>query len=141
MLATWSFPVYSVLSGVVWAFAVLPQVPVLARFLVFTAFVVAHPLLRWRRVRDADRAAVRVVPAGARPAAGQVGWWYLAAVATTFAGSAVLCAGIGVHPVAWAAALVIGAAYSVLGVAVHSCALIEVRRHRLPPGHYGTQAR
>ncbi|WP_370968681.1 hypothetical protein [Amycolatopsis sp. cg9] len=124
--ATRTYQVYGVLSPVVWVAALLPPVPVRARFLVFTALVVVHPLLLWRRIRKADRAAARLVAAGARPsfrvAAGQVGWWYLAAVATTFGGGAVLCATLAVNPVGWAAALVIGAASAapVLGRALRA---------------------
>ncbi|MET8996227.1 hypothetical protein [Amycolatopsis sp. NPDC004169] len=114
--ATRSYPVHAVLSGVVWMVALLPPVPVLARFLVFTLASAAYPLLQWRRARAADRAAARLVPPGARPplrvAAAQVGPWYLAGVATTFAGGAVLCAVSAANPVAWAVALVIGGACS-----------------------------
>ncbi|MBE1500900.1 hypothetical protein H4696_008000 [Amycolatopsis lexingtonensis] len=112
--ATRSYPAYSVLSVVIWFVAVLPPVPVLARFLAFAAFTAAFPLLQWRRVRAADRAAARLVAAGARPsfrvAAGQVGRWYLASVVTTFGGGAVLCATLAANPVSWAAALVVGGA-------------------------------
>ncbi|MEU4253589.1 hypothetical protein AB0F15_39975 [Amycolatopsis sp. NPDC026612] len=115
VLATRSYQAsYSVLSSVVWVVALLPPVPVLARFLVFTVVCTAYPLLQWRRVCRADRTAARLVPAGARPslrvAAGQVGRRYLAAVVTTFGGGVVLCAWYAANPVGWAAALVIGAA-------------------------------
>jgi hypothetical protein len=114
VVASRSYPAYGVLSPLVWGIVLLPPVPVLARFLVFTVVCTAYPLLQWRRVWQADRAAARLVPAGARPplrvAAGQVGWWYLAAVVTTFGGGVVLCAGFAANPVGWAAALVIGAA-------------------------------
>ncbi|MCR6487215.1 hypothetical protein M8542_30740 [Amycolatopsis sp. OK19-0408] len=113
MLVTRSYRAYSMLAGLVWMIVLLPPVPVLARFLVLAVSCVAYPLLRWRRVLQADRAAARVVPARARPplrvAAGQVGRWYLAAVATTFGGGAALCAGYAANPAGWAAALLIGA--------------------------------
>ncbi|SED64233.1 hypothetical protein SAMN04489727_8705 [Amycolatopsis tolypomycina] len=130
-LATRSYPAYGVLSGVVWAFALVPLIPVLARFLVFAVVCTAFPLLQWRRVWRADRAAARLVPPGARPslrvAAGQVGWWYLGAVATTFAGGVVLCAVFAAHPAGWAAALVIGAASMtpVLGRALRAPVIAE----------------
>ncbi|MDQ7806244.1 hypothetical protein Q5425_21075 [Amycolatopsis sp. A133] len=119
--ATRSYLGFSLLSVVVWIVAVFPPVPVVARFLVFSVVCAAFPLTRWRRVRRHDRAAARLVPAGAKPswrvAAGQVGWWYLAAAGLTFAGGAVLCAGFAAGPVAaagWAAALAIGAASTAL---------------------------
>ncbi|MEV7099040.1 hypothetical protein AB0M80_40045 [Amycolatopsis sp. NPDC051045] len=111
-----SHPGYSMLSTAGWIAAVFPPVPVLVRFLVFSVVCVAFPLLRWRWVREHDRAAARLVPAGARPslrvAAGQVGWWYLSAVAVTFVGGVALCAAFAAGPAAagWAAALAIGAA-------------------------------
>ncbi|MDX3190448.1 hypothetical protein PV458_18730 [Streptomyces sp. MN03-5084-2B] len=114
VLATRPYRAYTVLCLVVWVVALFPPVPVLARFLVLTVLFTAFPLLQWRRVCRADRAAARLVPPGARPsfrvAAGHVGWWYLAAIAVTFGGGAVLCAGFAVNPAGWAAALVIGAA-------------------------------
>lgn len=113
-VATRSFSVFIVLSPMAYLAALLPPVPVPARFLVFTVVVTAYPTLRWRRVRRADRAAARLVPPGARPSfrevAGLVGRWYLAAVVTTFGGSAILCAAFAAHPAGWAAALVVGAA-------------------------------
>ncbi|WP_410609971.1 hypothetical protein [Amycolatopsis sp. lyj-109] len=130
-LATRSYPAYNVLSSLLWAFALIPAVPVLARFLVFAVVCTAFPLLQWRRVHQADRAAARLVPPGARPsvreAAGQVGWWYLAAVATTFGGGVVLCAVFAANPVGWAAALAIGAASValVLGRALRAPVIAE----------------
>ncbi|WIY05739.1 hypothetical protein QRX60_18525 [Amycolatopsis mongoliensis] len=131
VLATRSYQVYGVLSSVVWTVALVPPVPVLARFLVFTVLCTAYPLLQWRRVCRADRTAARLVSPGARPslrvAAGQVGWWYLAAVATTFGGGVVLCAGFAANPAGWAAALVIGAASvaAVLGRALQAPVIAE----------------
>jgi hypothetical protein len=131
VLATRSYQAYSVLFSVVWLVTVLPPVPVLARFLVFTVVCTAYPLWQWRRVCRADRTAARLVPAGVRPslrvAAGQVGWWYLAAVVTTFGGGAVLCAGFADNPASWAAALVIGAASvaPVLGRALRAPVIAE----------------
>ncbi len=131
VLATRSYWLYSALSSVFWIVAVLPPIPVPARFLGFTALVVAYPLLQWRRVRTADRAATCVVAPGARPsfrvAAGEVGRWYLAAVATTFGGGAVLCATLAADPVGWAAALVLGAASValVLGQALRAPVIAE----------------
>ncbi|WP_206797784.1 hypothetical protein [Amycolatopsis sp. MtRt-6] len=130
-LASRSYPAYIVLSPVVWMAALLPPVPVLARFLVFAVVCAAFPLLQWHRVRRADRAAARLVPPGARPSfrevAGQVGWWYFAAVATTFGGGVVLCAVFAAHPAGWAAALVIGAASvtSVLGRVLRAPVIAE----------------
>ncbi|MFF1609723.1 hypothetical protein ACFVYA_18255 [Amycolatopsis sp. NPDC058278] len=131
VLATRSYQAYSVLSSVVWMVALFPPVPVLARFLVLSVLCTAYPLLQWRRVCQADRTAARLVPAGARPslrvAAGQVGRWYLAAVATTFGGGVVLCAGFAANPAGWAAALVIGAASvaPVLGRALRAPVIAE----------------
>lgn len=131
VLATRSYQAYSVLSSVVWGVALFPPVPVLARFLVFTVVCAAYPLLQWRRVCRADRAAARLVPAGARPslrvAGGQVGWWFLAAVVTTFGGGVVMCAVFAAHPAGWAAALVIGAASvaPVLGRALRAPVIAE----------------
>ncbi|MFF1609722.1 hypothetical protein ACFVYA_18250 [Amycolatopsis sp. NPDC058278] len=53
-------------------------------------------VLRWGRMQRRERLAERLTAAGPplplRVAARQVGWWYLATVAVTFAGGAVLCA-------------------------------------------------
>ena len=131
VLATRSYQAYSVLSSVVWAVALFPPLPALARFLVFTVLCTAYPLLQWRRVCRADRVAARLVPPAARPslrvAAGQVGWWYLAVVATTFGGGVVLCAAFAANPAGWAAALVIGAASvaPVLGRALRAPVIAE----------------
>ncbi|WP_086845530.1 hypothetical protein [Amycolatopsis kentuckyensis] len=131
VLATRSYQAYGVLFALVWAVVLVPPVPVLARFLVLTVLCTAYPLLQWRRVRRADRAAARLVTPGARPslrvAAGQVGRWYFAAVATTFGGGAVLCAGFAANPAGWAAALVIGAASValVLGWALRAPVIAE----------------
>ncbi|MDS0137584.1 MULTISPECIES: hypothetical protein [unclassified Amycolatopsis] len=117
-LATRSYQAFWVLSPVANVVALLPPVPVLARYLVVAVVCTAYPLLMWRRVRRADRAAARLVPPGVRlpfrEAAGQVGRWYFAAMGVTFGGGVVLCAVFAAHPVGWAAALVIGVACSAL---------------------------
>lgn len=115
MRATRSGMAYTLLSRVLWVVAVVPPIPAPVRFLVFGVGSAVVPLVRWRGVRQADHAAERLVPPGARPspraAARQVGWWYLAAVATTFGGGAVLClGGFALNPVLWGTALAIGAA-------------------------------
>ncbi|MEV7040751.1 hypothetical protein [Amycolatopsis sp. NPDC051061] len=112
-----SYPVYGLLLGAVWGIVILPPVPAPARFVVVGAVYAAFPVLQWGRVRPRERAAARLVPAGARPslraAAAQVGWWYLASVVITFGGGAVLCAATFVSSPAagagWAAALALGA--------------------------------
>ncbi|MEV6827405.1 hypothetical protein [Amycolatopsis sp. NPDC051102] len=118
-----SYPLYGALLGAIWAVVILlPPIPVPAKFVLVSVLFTAYSLLQWRRVRPRERLAARLAPGGARPSlrttAAQVGWWYLASVAITFAGGAVLCAArFATSPAAgagWAAALVIGAAGTAL---------------------------
>ncbi|EOD64957.1 hypothetical protein H480_29216, partial [Amycolatopsis vancoresmycina DSM 44592] len=91
-----SYSVFGALLGVIWVAAILPPIPVPAKFVLVSVVFTAYPLLQWRRVRPRERVAARLAPGGARlpwrVAAGQVGWWYLASVAITYAGGVVLCA-------------------------------------------------
>ncbi|MEV7099041.1 hypothetical protein AB0M80_40050 [Amycolatopsis sp. NPDC051045] len=61
-----------------------------------SVFFAGFQLLRRRRVQSREQLAERLTGPGTTPslreAAGQVGWWYLSAVAVTFIGGAVLCA-------------------------------------------------
>ncbi|MET8847627.1 hypothetical protein [Amycolatopsis sp. NPDC004625] len=117
-----SYSVFGVLLGVIWVAAILPPIPVPAKFVLVSVVFTAYPLLQWRRSRPRERVAARLAPGGARPswrvAAGQVGWWYLTSVAITYAGGVVLCAArFATSPPAaagWAAALAVGVAGTVL---------------------------
>ena len=113
---------YGLVLSAVWGVVALPPVPVPARFVMVGAALAAFPVLQWRGVRPRERLAARLAPGGARPslrvAAAQVGWWYLASVAITFGGGAVLCAArFASSPAAgagWAVALAIGAVATAL---------------------------
>jgi hypothetical protein len=112
-------------------------------------------VLRWRRMQSRERLAERLTGAGTPPslraAAEQVGWWYLSAVAVTFAGGAVLCAASflseppssGGHWYSWPAetglytfALAVGAAATalVLGKVLRSPVIAEDAASRLIDG-------
>ncbi len=130
-----SYQFYGVLLGFAWAVAVVPHFPVPLKFLLVGAVFTGYPALQWRRVRSREHVAARLAPGGARPswrvAAGQVGWWYLVSVATTFGGGAVLCAARFLSSPAagacWAVALAIGAfgAALVLGPALRAPVIAE----------------
>ncbi|WP_410609972.1 hypothetical protein [Amycolatopsis sp. lyj-109] len=109
-------------------------------------------VLRRRRMQTRERLAERLAGTGTPPslraAAKQVGWWYLSAVAVTFAGGAVLCAAsflsaplssaghwylpsveTGVHT--FALAVTAGATALVLGKALRAPVIAEDETSRL----------
>ncbi|MEV4057531.1 hypothetical protein AB0J55_40545 [Amycolatopsis sp. NPDC049688] len=96
--ATRGLPGYLILVACLWWFggALFHAVELPGRAAVSALVIALYQVLRLRQVQAGEQVAERLAGTGSPPAprvaARQVGWWYLAAVAVTFAGGAVLCA-------------------------------------------------